>query len=104
MRIVEMNDEPSQQSRALAVNSRTLKILEPTSLTTTMLELALPIPEARFYEHGRVGATPLLRGILPDYPSLPALPQAATERLLTDALEALERSVERETVVGRRTS
>ena len=31
-RVVEMRDEPSQQSRALAVNPRTLDILEPTGL------------------------------------------------------------------------
>jgi 2-polyprenyl-6-methoxyphenol hydroxylase-like FAD-dependent oxidoreductase len=37
-RVVEMRDEPSQQPRALAVNPRTLDILEATGVTSRMLE------------------------------------------------------------------
>lgn len=48
-RVVEMRDEPSQQSKALAVNPRTLDLLEPTGLTRQMLELGLPIHGVRFY-------------------------------------------------------
>jgi 2-polyprenyl-6-methoxyphenol hydroxylase-like FAD-dependent oxidoreductase len=37
-RVVEMRDEPFQQSKALAVNPRTLELLEPTGVTSRMLE------------------------------------------------------------------
>jgi len=37
-RVVEMRDEPSPQWRALAVNPRTLEVLEPTGVTSRMLE------------------------------------------------------------------
>lgn len=32
-RVIEMLDEPSRQSKAFAVNPRTLEILEPTGVT-----------------------------------------------------------------------
>ena len=48
-RVVEMRDEPSQQSRALAVNPRTLDILERTGVTSRMLARGLRIHRVRFY-------------------------------------------------------
>jgi 2-polyprenyl-6-methoxyphenol hydroxylase-like FAD-dependent oxidoreductase len=94
-RVVEMRDEPSHQSRALAVNPRTLDILEPTGVTRRMLELGLPVHAVRFYRHGRVVGGFSLDGIHPRYPYMLALSQATTERLLAEALAAAGGGVER---------
>ena len=94
-RVVEMRDEPSQQSKALAVNPRTLSILEATGLTQRMLELGLPIHGVRFYRRGQVFAALSLAGIHPKYAFMLALSQAVTERLLAQAFEAAGGQVER---------
>jgi 2-polyprenyl-6-methoxyphenol hydroxylase-like FAD-dependent oxidoreductase len=82
-RVVEMRDEPSQQSKALAVNPRTLDILEPTGITRRMLELGLPVYGVRFYRQGRVAASIPLAGIHPKYfieLTRPWRPAASTPR------------------------
>lgn len=94
-RIVEMRTEPSVQSRALAVNPRTLDILEPAGVTQRMLELGLPIHEASFHRRERVIGNLSLTGIHPKYPFMLALSQAATERLLAEALASAGGMVER---------
>jgi 2-polyprenyl-6-methoxyphenol hydroxylase-like FAD-dependent oxidoreductase len=87
-RVVEMREQPTHQSKALAVNPRTLDILEPTGVTRQMLERGLPVHEVHFYRHGRVVGGMSLAGIHPRYPYMLALSQATTERLLAEALEA----------------
>ena len=94
-RVVEQRREPSRHSKALAVNPRTLEILEPTGLTRLMLEMGLPIRGVRFYRRERPLAGFSLDGIHPDYPFMLALSQAATERLLAGALKQAGGRVER---------
>jgi 2-polyprenyl-6-methoxyphenol hydroxylase-like FAD-dependent oxidoreductase len=94
-RVVEMRDEPSQQSRALAVNPRTLDILEPTGVTSRMLERGSPIHGVRFHRRGRIIAQLSFAGMHPRYPFMLALSQATSEQLLTEALEAAGGEVER---------
>jgi 2-polyprenyl-6-methoxyphenol hydroxylase-like FAD-dependent oxidoreductase len=94
-RIFEKREEPASQSKALAVNPRTLSILEPTGVTRRMLELGLPIHGAQFHRSGRVVATLSFSGIHPKYPFMLALSQAITERLLAQALEAAGGTIER---------
>jgi 2-polyprenyl-6-methoxyphenol hydroxylase-like FAD-dependent oxidoreductase len=94
-RVVEMRDEPSQQSRALAVNPRTLDILEPTGVTSWMLERGSRIHGVRFYRHGRIITGLSFAGMHPRYPFMRALSQATSERLLAKALEAAGGEVER---------
>jgi 2-polyprenyl-6-methoxyphenol hydroxylase-like FAD-dependent oxidoreductase len=94
-RVVEMRDEPSRQSRALAVNPRTLDILEPTGVTRRMLELGSRIHGARFYRHRRCFTQLSFAGMHPRYPFMLALSQADSERLLTEALKAAGGEVER---------
>jgi 2-polyprenyl-6-methoxyphenol hydroxylase-like FAD-dependent oxidoreductase len=95
MRLVEMRDEPAAQSKALAVNPRTLSILEPTDITRQMLELGSPIHGVQFHRSDRVIAALSLAGIHPRYPFMLALSQATTERLLARALAAAGGTVER---------
>ena len=94
-RVVDMLDEPSRQSKALAVNPRTLEILEPTGITRRMLEIGLPVHEVRYYSGERNIGALSLAGSHPGYPFMLALSQAATERLLAQALEAAGGKVER---------
>ena len=94
-RVVEMRDEPSQQSKALAVNQRTLDILEPTGVTSRMLERGSRIHRVHFHRRGRVIARLSFAGMHPRYPFMLALSQATSERLLAEALEAAGGEVER---------
>ncbi|MGC9967991.1 MAG: FAD-dependent monooxygenase [Syntrophobacteraceae bacterium] len=94
-RLVEMLDEPSRQSKALAVNPRTLEILETTGITRRMLEIGLPVQGVRYYNREQKIGSLSLKGIHPKYPFMLALSQATTERLLAQALEAVGGKVER---------
>jgi 2-polyprenyl-6-methoxyphenol hydroxylase-like FAD-dependent oxidoreductase len=94
-RVIEMRDEPSRQSRALAVNPRTLDILEPTGVTSWMLERGSQIRGVHFYRHGRIIAGLSFAGMHPRFPFMLALSQATSERLLAQALEAAGVEVER---------
>jgi 2-polyprenyl-6-methoxyphenol hydroxylase-like FAD-dependent oxidoreductase len=95
VRVVEMRDEPRQQSRALAVNPRTLDLLEATGVTSRMLERGSPIRGVCFYRAGRRIARLSFAGMHPRYPFMLALSQATSERLLAEALEAAGGEVER---------
>lgn len=94
-RVIEVRDEPSRQSKALAVNPRTLELLQPTGLTRQMLKLGLPIHGIRFYRRGKTVAALSIAGIHHRFPFMLALSQATTERLLAQALEAVGGRVER---------
>jgi 2-polyprenyl-6-methoxyphenol hydroxylase-like FAD-dependent oxidoreductase len=94
-RIIERREHPSTQSRALAVNPRTLELLEPTGVTAKMLELGLPIRGGQFWRNGKVAAHVSFSGLQHKYPFMLALSQATTERLLEDALRDADGSVER---------
>ncbi len=94
-RIVEQLDEPSKLSKALAVNPRTLEILEPVGVTGKMLEQGKLIHGVRFYRNEHNFATFPLDNIHPKYPFMLALSQAATERLLSEALETSGGKIER---------
>lgn len=94
-RLVEIRDEPARQSRALAVNPRTLTLLQPSGVTDQMLELGSPIRGVQFHRSGRVAAALSFAGVHPKYPFMLGLSQATTERLLARALEATGGMVER---------
>ncbi len=94
-RIVEVLEKPSRQSRALAVNPRTLEILEPTGITRRMLEIGVPLKKVRYYSGERSLGSLSLNDIHPKYPFMLALSQATTEQLLGQALEAAGGNIER---------
>jgi 2-polyprenyl-6-methoxyphenol hydroxylase-like FAD-dependent oxidoreductase len=94
-RIVEMLDEPVHESKALAVNPRTLDILDETGVTGRMLDIGLPIREAVLHRNGKVVASISLAGIHPRYPFMLAISQATTERLLAGALKEAGGHVDR---------
>jgi 2-polyprenyl-6-methoxyphenol hydroxylase-like FAD-dependent oxidoreductase len=90
-----MLTEPAQESRALAVNPRTLDILEPTGITAHMLRMGMRIYGLHIHRRGKVVATLSLAGIHPRYPFMLALSQATSEQLLAEALNAAGGRVER---------
>jgi 2-polyprenyl-6-methoxyphenol hydroxylase-like FAD-dependent oxidoreductase len=94
-RVVETRTEPNLQSRALAVNPRTLEILQPTGITERMLELGLPVRGAQFHRNGKILASFSFEGVHPKYPFLLALSQATTEHLLAQAFESAGGGIER---------
>lgn len=95
VRIFETLTEPVKKSKALAVNLRTLEILETTGVTEKMLHLGLPIKGAHFWRNGKIYASISLETTAPCYPYLIALSQGTTERLLAERLSELGVEIER---------
>jgi len=95
VRVVDPAPRPASQSRALAVNPRTLEILESTGIARQMLELGRPISGVRFYQSRRPIASLSFAGIHPKYPFMLLLSQATSSALLEKALDAAGGQVER---------
>ncbi len=94
-RVIDIAPEPSRQSKALAVNPRTLELLEPTGVTKQMLAIGLRITGAHLHSGGRVIANVQFDQLHHKYPFMLALSQATTEKLLRDALHAAGGTIER---------
>jgi len=78
-RIIDATEKPVQESRALAVNPRTLEILESTGVTEKMLALGMPIRGVRFSQRGHPPHEILFKGqVQHKYPFILALSQATT--------------------------
>ena len=90
VRIVDPAVEPTQTSKALGVNPRTLKLLEDTGATAAIEAEAQPMRALRLHRRGKPLATLVI-----DWAALGAehpmviLPQARSEALLTAALADL---------------
>ncbi len=95
-RLVEREREPSTLSKALAVNPRTLEILDAVGVTDRMLEIGKKVKGACLWRGRRLAATiDFTRRLKGKYPFMLALSQATTERLLEEALVDLGGAVER---------
>jgi len=95
VRLVDKSTRRRTESRALAVNPRTLEILESTGVTSRILARGSRVRGAQLWFEGRV-LRELHIGLLDhEYGFLVALSQATTERLLDDALREAGGSVER---------
>jgi 2-polyprenyl-6-methoxyphenol hydroxylase-like FAD-dependent oxidoreductase len=94
-RIVDPDPEPSPESRALAVNPRTLELLEPSGVTAELLARGHRLRAAIF----RYRSEPLMAVDLTLIPHrfnfLLSLAQWETERILTAAFESMGGRVER---------
>jgi len=95
-RVIEPLVKPTSESRALAVNPRTLEILESTGVTEKMLSLGKRIRGVRFSQRGEPVGEFLFEGELHHkYPFILGLSQATTERLLAETLEKAGGNIER---------
>lgn len=96
-RLIDKATEHSTQSRALAVNPRTLEILEPTGISQKILDRGIRIRGARFWRGNRMLREMNLGLLKHKYPFLVALSQATTERFLEEELIRAGGRVERGT-------
>lgn len=95
VRIVDAAPAPASTSRAIAVHSRTLELMEPTELTGEFLREGLRLTSAEFHsEHDTAGHIRLDEIDAP-YPFILSVSQATTERLLTQRLSDLGGTVAR---------
>src|SRR5690348_14362660 len=95
-RIVEQAAARTDKSKALAVWSRTLELLERARLAEEFVAAGRKIVAANFLAGGkRIGHLDLT-GVDTPYPFALVLPQSDTERLLETALEARGTRVERQ--------
>lgn len=96
-RIVEAETRRPIQSRALAVNPRTLEILDAVGLTERMLAIGRRIKGGCLWRRDRVVMALDFAKLEAKYPFMLALSQAATQRLLEQKLTELGGTVERGT-------
>jgi 2-polyprenyl-6-methoxyphenol hydroxylase-like FAD-dependent oxidoreductase len=94
-RLIELRLERENQSRALAVNPRSLDLLEAVGITEQMLVCGQKIRRVELVLVGRTKLTIDIEGIHPRYPFMLALSQAATERLLAEELKKTGGSIQR---------
>lgn len=90
VRIIDAAPEATATSKALAVNPRTLELLEPTGVAALIRAEGQPIKAIRIAREGRIAATlrPHWDRIAPGRP-MTILPQARTEALLAETLADL---------------
>jgi 2-polyprenyl-6-methoxyphenol hydroxylase-like FAD-dependent oxidoreductase len=93
-RVIDAAPSPTTLSKALAVNPRTLEILEPTGVTKRMLAIGQCIRGGYIRNGNKIVARLLFDTLHHKYPYMLALSQATTERLLQEALEAAGGHVE----------
>jgi 2-polyprenyl-6-methoxyphenol hydroxylase-like FAD-dependent oxidoreductase len=96
-RLVDKATEREPQSRALAVNPRTLEILEPTGITQAIIKRGIPIDGACFWRGGKLFRQIDIGKLDHKYKFLIALSQATSERLLEEELVRAGGRVERGT-------
>jgi 2-polyprenyl-6-methoxyphenol hydroxylase-like FAD-dependent oxidoreductase len=96
-RLVDKSTERSTQSRALAVNPRTLEILEPTGITAKIIDRGIPIDGACFWRDGKKFRQVDISLLDHKYKFLVALSQATSERFLEEELVRAGGRVERGT-------
>ena len=85
-RLIEQATGRPETSRALAVNPRTLRLLEASGVTARMLERGLKITGARLSRNDQAIAHISLSELGGTYPFMLALSQATSEALLAEAL------------------
>ncbi|WP_346533719.1 FAD-dependent monooxygenase [Micromonospora sp. DPT] len=97
VRVVDRAVDRAHESRALAIQPRTLEVLAGSGVTDELLAGGNPAVRLCLHAHGRVRAVPLFDLGLGDtaYPHLLFLSQAETERILAEHLAAAGLGVER---------
>ncbi|WP_114239587.1 NAD(P)/FAD-dependent oxidoreductase [Dyella sp. C9] len=95
VRIIDQAAQPSPNSRALAVNSRTLEVLDDTGVSERIVTEGWAVQGASLHEHDRVVLAFDLPAVLGAQHAMTVLPQARTEALLAEALRAEGVGVER---------
>lgn len=87
--IIDDDGEPTPESRALAVNARTLDILEPCGVTERIIEAGTRINGMIFIKDGKETMRLEMRYLPHRFNFMVSLPQSRTEELLIDRLGEL---------------
>ena len=87
--IIDDDGEPTPESRALAVNARTLDILEPSGVTERIIEAGTRINGMIFLRGGRETMRLQMRYLPHRFNFMVSLPQSRTEELLIGRLAEL---------------
>ncbi|MEQ8346772.1 MAG: NAD(P)/FAD-dependent oxidoreductase [Sneathiellaceae bacterium] len=103
LRIVDKAPAPARESRALAVNPRSLELLEPLGVTERLLAEGLRLTHLQLHD-GRAGRDRILRdlplNVIPHrFPFMLAIPQGRVEAILEAALSEAGLAVERGTAL-----
>lgn len=96
VRIIDRAAQPSTTSKALAVQARTIELLQPRGVGDAMLGEGTTARAASLYGRGRKLAQVELHRIPSRINGIVLLPQSSTERLLTEQLQRQGVQVERE--------
>jgi 2-polyprenyl-6-methoxyphenol hydroxylase-like FAD-dependent oxidoreductase len=98
-RIVDASPGPTDQSRALGIQARTLEVFDNVGIVDQVLARARRVHGLGAFSEGRriTHITFDLEGLETPYPYLLVLPQGETERLLVERLKTYEIEVERRT-------
>jgi 2-polyprenyl-6-methoxyphenol hydroxylase-like FAD-dependent oxidoreductase len=98
-RVVDADEGPTDQSRALGIQARTLEVFEDVGVVDAVLQLAKKIRGIGVFADGHpiTHVTFDLDGMETNYPYLLVLPQADTERILLARLKEHGVEVERRT-------
>ena len=94
-RVVDPDLTPAHESRALAINARTLDLLEPSGVSEALLAAGHRIHRFHIRYENQVLATINIGLLKHRFNFLLSLPQHETERILTQTLEAMGGSIER---------
>ncbi|WP_267425721.1 FAD-dependent monooxygenase [Methylobacterium sp. GC_Met_2] len=102
VRILDARSEASRESRAFAIQARTMELFQQIGLVDTFLDQGIVNPGIDFFVGGRrVGGFDYDRAASPDtpYPFIFLLPQSRTEAILIDDLSRHGVMVERDVTV-----
>jgi 2-polyprenyl-6-methoxyphenol hydroxylase-like FAD-dependent oxidoreductase len=94
-RIIDKKPEPTQQSNAAVLQTRTLEIFKQIGLVDDFLRVGQPCKTIHFYDKGKPFAKVSFDKLESIYQFILALPQAATENILNNKLIELHHKVER---------
>lgn len=99
-RIVDRNDGPTKESRALGVQARTIQIFDSLGLSRDMLDRGKPMRQGHIVIHGNEILELDFTAIPGKYNFILAYPQSETERILLKRLNRLGIGVARKTEVA----
>ena len=94
-RIIDKKPEPTLSSNASWIQSRTLEMLDLMGVVEPFLRRGNNCEAMQFYIEGKEACRLPFAGIPSVYPYIIQLPQAETERILTDRLTTLGVKIER---------
>lgn len=99
IRLIEPLEKRTEQSRALAIQPRTLEIFDKMGIINPFLKSGLKIKQLNVYRKGKKAFEVNFSAMQTPYPFILSIPQAETERILTEHLQSLGKKIERGTQV-----